>query len=172
MPCSHVILPGDIAARVPQDRLMSETEWRSLGVQQSRGWEHYMIHRPGKRGLLVVSQNSLNATFLIRVAHTLVSVKQSPIFYCSAVPRSCPHRSPQASVQYDLPVDSSRRRENKTPRSIVQCVLRHFACFRSKLRLSRERTLEFSILTAKRPRLRQFNNRKTTAARVKMDKTS
>lgn len=23
-----------------------QTEWRNLGVQQSRGWEHYAIHRP------------------------------------------------------------------------------------------------------------------------------
>lgn len=26
---------------------MSETEWRSIGVQQSQGWIHYMIHLPG-----------------------------------------------------------------------------------------------------------------------------
>ena len=27
---------------------MSELEWRSIGVQQSRGWVHYLIHEPGK----------------------------------------------------------------------------------------------------------------------------
>lgn len=27
---------------------MSETEWRNLGVQQSPGWVHYMMHVPGK----------------------------------------------------------------------------------------------------------------------------
>jgi len=26
---------------------MTETEWRNLGVQQSPGWVHYMIHVPG-----------------------------------------------------------------------------------------------------------------------------
>ena len=26
---------------------MSETEWRNLGVQQSPGWVHYMMHVPG-----------------------------------------------------------------------------------------------------------------------------
>ena len=26
---------------------MTEVEWRNLGVTQSRGWIHYMIHRPG-----------------------------------------------------------------------------------------------------------------------------
>lgn len=26
---------------------MSEAEWRHMGIQQSRGWVHYMIHSPG-----------------------------------------------------------------------------------------------------------------------------
>lgn len=43
----HVMLPKDIAKRVPKSHLMSETEWRNLGVQQSQGWVHYMIHQPG-----------------------------------------------------------------------------------------------------------------------------
>lgn len=30
---------------MPKSRLLSETEWRSMGVQQSRGWQHYAIHR-------------------------------------------------------------------------------------------------------------------------------
>ena len=25
---------------------MAESEWRALGVQQSRGWIHYAIHKP------------------------------------------------------------------------------------------------------------------------------
>ena len=44
---SHVFLPKELVSKVPHDRLMSETEWRNIGVQQSRGWIHYMIHRPG-----------------------------------------------------------------------------------------------------------------------------
>lgn len=43
----HVMLPKDIAKKVPKTHLMSETEWRNLGVQQSQGWVHYMIHQPG-----------------------------------------------------------------------------------------------------------------------------
>lgn len=31
---------------------MSETEWRSLGVQQSHGWIHYLIHDPEPHILL------------------------------------------------------------------------------------------------------------------------
>lgn len=48
----HVILPPDVAKLVPQNRLLSELEWRSLGVQQSRGWVHYTIHRPEPHILL------------------------------------------------------------------------------------------------------------------------
>lgn len=42
----HVMLPKDIAEKLPKDRLLTETEWRNLGVQQSRGWVHYMMHKP------------------------------------------------------------------------------------------------------------------------------
>ncbi|XP_063696936.1 cyclin-dependent kinases regulatory subunit-like [Culicoides brevitarsis] len=42
----HVILPIDLAKNVPKTHLMSETEWRNLGVQQSPQWVHYMIHSP------------------------------------------------------------------------------------------------------------------------------
>ena len=69
----HVVLPPDIAQVLPKARLLSEvrastrsdsslsaasagsphwllpgrqTEWRAIGVQQSRGWVHYAIHRP------------------------------------------------------------------------------------------------------------------------------
>ena len=33
----HVMLPKDLAKMVPKTHLMSETEWRNLGVQQSQG---------------------------------------------------------------------------------------------------------------------------------------
>lgn len=45
--CRHVMLPKDIAKLVPKTHLMSESEWRSIGVQQSQGWIHYMKHDPG-----------------------------------------------------------------------------------------------------------------------------
>jgi cyclin-dependent kinase regulatory subunit CKS1 len=68
--CRHVVLPPEIAAHLPKNRLLDEVklpcqraiqflveytfnpgtcfqnEWRALGVQQSRGWVHYAIHRP------------------------------------------------------------------------------------------------------------------------------
>eukprot|EP00850_Spirogloea_muscicola_P023858 SM000396S15202 [mRNA] locus=s396:9417:15838:- [translate_table: standard] len=48
----HVILPPDIARQLPKGKLLSEPKWRALGVQQSRGWEHYAIHRPEPHILL------------------------------------------------------------------------------------------------------------------------
>lgn len=49
LPClRHVILPKDLAELVPRTHLMTESEWRNLGVQQSPGWVHYLIHEPGK----------------------------------------------------------------------------------------------------------------------------
>lgn len=48
----HVILPIETARNVPKCHLMTETEWRNLGVQQSPGWIHYMIHTPEPHVLL------------------------------------------------------------------------------------------------------------------------
>ncbi|XP_012254608.1 cyclin-dependent kinases regulatory subunit [Athalia rosae] len=48
----HVILPADLARHVPKSHLMTETEWRNLGVQQSPGWVHYMMHTPEPHVLL------------------------------------------------------------------------------------------------------------------------
>ena len=42
----HVTLPAALAKLVPRNHLMTETEWRNLGVQQSVGWVHYMMHAP------------------------------------------------------------------------------------------------------------------------------
>ena len=48
----HVTLPKAMKHLVPLHRLMEEAEWRQLGVQQSVGWKHYMIHRPEPHVLL------------------------------------------------------------------------------------------------------------------------
>lgn len=42
----HVLLPKHVFKSMPHNRLLLEQEWRSLGVQQSRGWVHYEIHAP------------------------------------------------------------------------------------------------------------------------------
>ena len=48
----HVNLPKELKNYVPRSRLMDENEWRQLGVQQSVGWRHYMLHRPEPHVLL------------------------------------------------------------------------------------------------------------------------
>lgn len=48
----HVILPKELYKKMPKNRLLEENEWRSLGVQQSRGWAHYEIHKPEPHILL------------------------------------------------------------------------------------------------------------------------
>ncbi|XP_065100383.1 cyclin-dependent kinases regulatory subunit 2 [Paramisgurnus dabryanus] len=48
----HVMLPKQLSKLVPSAHLMSEEEWRGLGVQQSQGWIHYMIHKPEPHILL------------------------------------------------------------------------------------------------------------------------
>lgn len=45
--CRHVVLPKEMVKLVPKTHLMSEQEWRGIGIQQSKGWVHYMIHSPG-----------------------------------------------------------------------------------------------------------------------------
>nr|CDS28403.1 cyclin dependent kinases regulatory subunit [Hymenolepis microstoma] len=42
----HVYLPKELATKVPKNRLMTEKEWRAIGIQQSLGWVHYAIHNP------------------------------------------------------------------------------------------------------------------------------
>ncbi|THU88605.1 CKS-domain-containing protein [Dendrothele bispora CBS 962.96] len=49
----HVILPKQLLKYIPENywdqktgalRLLSDREWRAIGIQQSLGWEHYEIH--------------------------------------------------------------------------------------------------------------------------------
>ncbi|KAI7864324.1 cyclin-dependent kinases regulatory subunit 1, partial [Spinellus fusiger] len=48
----HVILPLEIAKWLPHHDLLIEKEWRELGLKQSKGWEHYMVHAPEPHILL------------------------------------------------------------------------------------------------------------------------
>ena len=43
-------------------RLLQEQEWRGLGVQQSRGWVHYAVHRPEQHILLFRRPNGTDPT--------------------------------------------------------------------------------------------------------------
>ena len=43
----HVLLPKNIYKSIKKrGELLRENEWRALGVQQSRGWVHYEVHKP------------------------------------------------------------------------------------------------------------------------------
>lgn len=48
----HVQITEEMTKLIPKDRLMSEEEWRGIGITQSRGWIHYMIHEPEPHVLL------------------------------------------------------------------------------------------------------------------------
>lgn len=43
---------------------MAEYEWRSLGVKQSPGWVHYMIHNPEPHILLFKREKDYQAKYL------------------------------------------------------------------------------------------------------------
>jgi len=48
----HVLLPKEIFKKLPAKKLLSESEWRSIGIQQSKGWVNYTIHKPEPHILL------------------------------------------------------------------------------------------------------------------------
>ncbi|GJE87119.1 cyclin-dependent kinase regulatory subunit [Phanerochaete sordida] len=58
----HVILPKPLFKMIPKQffnpdntgtlRLLSEKEWRGIGITQSLGWEHYEVHAPEPHVLL------------------------------------------------------------------------------------------------------------------------
>ncbi|KAF9227711.1 cyclin-dependent kinase regulatory subunit [Gyrodon lividus] len=57
----HVILPKPLLKFIPKElfdekegtlRLLTETEWRSIGITQSLGWQHYEVHAPEPHVLL------------------------------------------------------------------------------------------------------------------------
>ena len=48
----HVLLPEKMMDKIVKGKLMTEDEWRKLGVQQSAGWVHYAIFEPEPNILL------------------------------------------------------------------------------------------------------------------------
>lgn len=43
--CRQVTINKDYAKLIPRDRLLSNEEWRHMGIQMSLGWEHYCLYR-------------------------------------------------------------------------------------------------------------------------------
>lgn len=58
----HVFLTEVLYKKCPKDKLLSEQEWRGLGVQQSFGWEHYMIFSPEPWILLFRRSHEIDPT--------------------------------------------------------------------------------------------------------------
>jgi cyclin-dependent kinase regulatory subunit CKS1 len=48
----HVIVTKEMYDKMSKNKLFSETEWRAMGIAQSRGWIHYTIHKPEPHILL------------------------------------------------------------------------------------------------------------------------
>lgn len=41
----HVTLPKELSKQITPGKLLSEKEWRQLGIRMSLGWEHYATHK-------------------------------------------------------------------------------------------------------------------------------
>jgi len=69
----HVILPEDLAKTLPVTHLMTETEWRNIGIQMSTGWKHYMRHEPGMYHFVVIVffTNILAQSYILWIAPTI-----------------------------------------------------------------------------------------------------
>ena len=56
----HVILPKEIFKTIKEKKILQENEWRSLGIQQSRGLVNYAIYSPEPHILLFRRPNGTN----------------------------------------------------------------------------------------------------------------
>lgn len=43
--CRQVTIRMKYAKLIPKDRLLSDQEWRHMGIQMSLGWEHYCLYK-------------------------------------------------------------------------------------------------------------------------------
>ncbi len=89
----HVMLPKDLAKLVPKTHLMSETEWRALGVQQSQVGNKRKTQTNLRLNVMVVHVN--------RGGSTTWPTSPSPTSCCSAVrcPRSSSSRTGETPRQ-------------------------------------------------------------------------
>jgi len=79
-------LPKELAKTLPKSRLLTEAEWRGIGVQQSRGWQHYAIHRyvtTNKQASLSDDQHTVPA------GRSVVAANESFSLRDDAVDNSC-----------------------------------------------------------------------------------
>ncbi len=67
-------IPENLARHLPRDHLLSDAEWRSLGISMSLGWQHYGYHEY----VHFLEIHSMNTN-----AHCCSSIAQSQLCYCS-----------------------------------------------------------------------------------------
>ncbi len=77
----HVIIPKDHAKSMPKNRTLSEDEWRKMGIQQSRGWEHYACHKPEPHILLF--RRPLGTVSSFQILDLLLKVNHKHLFFSS-----------------------------------------------------------------------------------------
>nr|CAD7408327.1 unnamed protein product [Timema cristinae] len=112
----HVILPQDLAKHVPKSHLMTETEWRNLGVQQSPGWEVNPHLRGGRvenhLGNTAPSSPNRDSNLDLPVLSSRAQHdKRSHTFFCfEEVDQTCPGKFPS---QRELPVLLSNKHVSK-----------------------------------------------------------
>jgi cyclin-dependent kinase regulatory subunit CKS1 len=41
----YVMIPREMAQQIKNSTFLKEDEWRSLGISQSRGWQHAGMHK-------------------------------------------------------------------------------------------------------------------------------
>ncbi|CCF60492.1 hypothetical protein KAFR_0K01380 [Kazachstania africana CBS 2517] len=79
----HVMLPKAMLKVIPSDyfnsevgtlRILTEDEWRGLGITQSLGWEHYECHAPEPHILLF--KRPLNFEAELRAQQAAAAVQQ------------------------------------------------------------------------------------------------
>ena len=72
-------MPKDHAKNIPKNRTLTEVEWRGIGVQQSRGWEHYALHRPEPHILLF--RRPLGTVYPIQSDYSFLTLNSLFQFY-------------------------------------------------------------------------------------------
>jgi cyclin-dependent kinase regulatory subunit CKS1 len=72
----HVILPKEIFKKLPAKKLLTESEWRSIGLTQSQGWVHFTIHKPEPHILLFRRPIGTNPETGLANKETILRVKE------------------------------------------------------------------------------------------------
>lgn len=102
----HVILPKPLLKLIPKElfdekegtlRLLSEAEWRGIGITQSLGWQHYEVHgSPCLLFCLEDSHSELQPQSLMSSSSVALKTTRHPHNPNKLLPRQTPGRSKQS----------------------------------------------------------------------------